>query len=417
MRFPVAMMVLLYMMSVFCDVYIYADIRCYARNKRLWSRVYAISSILLWIFITVVVCQPIRSQDDSILPVMWMLYSYLTVYLSKLVYVFFSLLGRLPVLWHRRRVNTGLWLGLPLGILTLIVMWWGVCFTRHEIQVNKLEILSDKLPESFDGYRIVQFSDAHVGTWGTDTVFISRLVDSINAQHPDIIVFTGDLVNRETRELEPFLKVLRRLNAPDGVISVLGNHDYGDYVDWRHASEREMNNALLCAWQRQMGWKMLNNEHAFLIRENDSIVMIGVENWGEPPFKQYGHIEKAYPMDSISSKNHLNDNRFKILLTHNPEHWNQETYANTNIDLTLSGHTHAMQLMLDFDSWRWSPAQYKYEQWGGLYERLNNRGEPVRIYVNIGSGEVAMPFRIGAVPEVTVLVLKSGRVSLSGKDS
>ena len=404
MRFPTPLLIILFVLTVFCDLYILRDIRHYVRRKKVWTWIYAILSLLCMAFLIVIVSMPRRSQESDILPIMWMMYTYLSIYIPKAVYVIFSLLGRIPCLWKGRRFNTGLWLGLPFALLTFIAMWWGVLAGRKEINVNHVDVVSDNIPSSFNGYKIAQFSDAHVGTWGNDTVFISRLVDSINSLKPNLIVFTGDVVNRETSELEPFLTVFRRLHAPDGVISILGNHDYGDYVDWRYPSERQANNELLAVWQRQMGWKLLNNDHTYLVNGSDSIALIGVENWGEPPFKQYGRLEKAYPASTAAPRN-LNDGKFKILLSHNPEHWKQEVSKTTDIDLTLSGHTHAMQIMLKIGDWKWSPACFKYQQWGGMYETQNPEGKSVRIYVNIGCGEVGMPFRIGATPEITLFTL------------
>jgi hypothetical protein len=284
-------------------------------------------------------------------------------------------------------------------------MWWGAAITRRQIDVVNVEISSPRLPAAFDGYRMVQISDLHVGTWGEDTSFVAELVDSVNAQHPDIILFTGDIVNRESTELAPFLNTLARLHAPDGVYSILGNHDYGDYVDWPSAADKRDNLQLLKNWQRQIGWKLLNNQRTQIVHDNDTIQLIGVENWGEPPFHQYGHLIDAYPL-STDSLQHLNDDRFKILLTHNPEHWRQEVRRISNIDLSLSGHTHAMQFELKFGNWRWSPSAWKYDQWGGLYDYINAKGEKLQIYVNIGAGEVGIPSRIGATPELTVITLR-----------
>lgn len=239
-----------------------------------------------------------------------------------------------------------------------------------------------------------------------DTSFVADLVDRVNSLHPDLIVFTGDIVNRKTDEIEPFLHTLSRLSAPDGVFSILGNHDYGDYVDWKDPADREENNRRLAHYQDSIGWTLLNNERRYIVRGNDSITLIGVENWGDPPFPVYGSLEKALSA-SRDSLYHQNDSRFKVLLTHNPEHWNQEVSHSTNIDLTLTGHTHAMQMMISLGNWKWSPAKYRYEQWGGLYERLNDRGRTVRMYVNIGSGEVGMPSRLlSAYPEITLLRLE-----------
>jgi len=355
----------------------------------------------------VIVFLPKRDSDAGIVSIMWMIYSYLSVYIAKFIYIVFSLLGGLPRIWKGKPMKLGLYAGLPFGVVGFAMMWWGAAVGRYNIEVNRVDLSLRNIPEGFDGYKIVQFSDIHVGTWGNDTKFITNLVDSINALQPDIILFTGDIVNRQTSELTPFLQILSRLEARDGVFSVLGNHDYGDYVDWKVPSERIVNNELLAQWQRQMGWRLLNNESLFLRSETtgDSIMLIGVENWGDPPFPVYGDLEKALP-SSVDSVNNQNDSNFKILMTHNPEHWNREVSCNTNIDLTLSGHTHAMQCVIQIGDWKWSPAKYRYPNWGGMYERPNLKGDTTRLYVNIGAGEVGMPARIGAaIPEITLFTL------------
>lgn len=224
------------------------------------------------------------------------------------------------------------------------------------------------------------------------------MVDTINALSPDLILFTGDIVNRHTSELLPFKQTLSRLKARQGVYSVLGNHDYGDYMDWNFPIDKENNNLQLKNIQKEMGWNMLNNQHTILHQGSDSIVLIGVENWGEPPFSVYGNLKKAYP--------NLTDSNFKILLTHNPEHWSREVVKISNIDLSLSGHTHGMQLIFQIGDWKWSPAMWKYKQWGGLYEKENTQQKTSKLYVNIGLGEVALPFRLGATPEITLITLK-----------
>jgi len=297
-------------------------------------------------------------------------------------------------------------MGFAAAVTVFLIVWWGVVYTRHAIKINSVEIASPKVPVAFNGYRIVQISDLHVGTWGNDTTFIASLVDSVNSLHPDLIVFTGDIVNRKTDELTPFVGTLSGLRARDGVISVLGNHDYGDYVDWKKPDERIENNRRLAAYQKEMGWDLLNNERRFISAGADSIMIVGVENWGDSPFPVYGDLNVALSPSRDSFYNQ-NDSRFKILLSHNPEHWNRIVSKTTNIDLTLSGHTHAMQIMVELGDWRWSPAKYRYEQWGGLYERLNDEGQSTRLYVNIGGGEVGMPARLlSANPEITLFTLR-----------
>ena len=315
-------------------------------------------------------------------------------------------------------------------MIAFAAVWTGVCYTRSHIQTVKVRLDSSRLPESFDGYKIVQISDLHLGTWGDDTSFVERLADSINAQEPDLIVFTGDIVNQKSDEMIPFIEVLSRLKAKDGVYSILGNHDYGDYVDWPTAARKKQNLDDLKRYQADAGWKMLNNGSTFITRDItapgdsvqrvDSIALIGVENWGEPPFGQYGDLDAAYPKTATSD---LNDSKFKILLTHNPEHWIREVRKRSNIDLSLSGHTHAMQMSVNGFGKRWSPSSMRYPTWGGFYtegddDRIEDFGNPdtnemarsldkSSLYVNIGSGEVGIPFRLAsAYPEITIITLK-----------
>ena len=407
MRIPVIMMIITLLGSVLIDLYITLDIRR-STKKELWWKAYAVSALLCIGFIIYVFCQPRRSEDTDILPVMWMLYSIISVYVGKLVYVIFSLIGRLISCFRSKKKRPGhvmQWIGLVCALFVFGSLWWGVGVTRHKIMVVDVDIDSPKVPRPFDGYRIAQISDLHVGTWGNDTTFISTLVDSVNSLKPDLIVFTGDIVNRRTDELTPFLPVLSRLHAPDGVLSILGNHDYGDYVDWSTPEQRTANNQKLADYQRKMGWDLLNNRRVFKTRDNDSIMLIGVENVGDPPFPTYGDLDRALS-PSRDSIFHQNDRRFKILLTHNPEHWNQDVSRDTNIDLTLSGHTHAMQIMFKVGGFEWSPAVFRYELWGGLFQRLNEEGQKTRLYVNIGAGEVGMPSRLfSAYPEITLITL------------
>lgn len=401
-------MIIVFIFTLLVDSYILWDIISYCRRrKRLCIGLHIALSILFLGLVITIACWHGDSENKSIIPLMWMLYVYASVYIPKLVYCICSGIGRLFKSTRKgRKINYGIYIGAPVSLIVFIFMWWGTLFTRNEIVVENVNIVSDKVPSAFDGYRIVQFSDAHVGTWGNDTAFVSRLVDRINSMKPELIVFTGDVVNRETSEMEPFLRILSRLHARDGVYSVLGNHDYGDYMEWKFASERDSNNALMAMWQKQIGWNLINNDRRYITHNGDSIVLIGVENWGEPPFHQYGRLTDAYPLSRDSVYN-LNDERFKILLSHNPEHWNREVSKITNVDLTLSGHTHAMQMVFDIFGYEWSPSKWRYPQWKGLYERKNEAGDTTRLYVNIGCGEVGIPARFGvAYPELTQITLK-----------
>lgn len=344
---------------------------------------------------------------------MWLIYVFGSIYISKLIYVVVSgigwLISKISGIFKRgsnRGYKTGCIIAAIISVSLFAVLWTGVLYTRSHIETRKIEIESDRLPDGFDGFKIIQFSDLHVGTWGSDTTFVSKVVDEINSKDPDLIVFTGDIVNRKTDELRPFLNVLNKLKSRNSVISVLGNHDYGDYMDWKSEEEHKLNNSLLAEWESEMGWDLINNDHRYIKHNGDSIVIIGVENWGEPPFRQYGNLTQAYN-PTCNSKEDLNDNKFKILLSHNPEHWNREVSKISNIDLTLSGHTHAMQAEIGVFGRRWSPAAWRYPQWGGLYKREKKDGNIVNLYVNIGSGEVGIPARFGvAYPELTEITLR-----------
>lgn len=425
MRLPTLTLIFVIILSLIVDYYIWEDIRKgKSRNRWKWSDIYAVSSILLWIFLIVTVCLPHRSANSGISHIMWMLTTYATIYISKIVYVLFSLIGRIPSIFRCNRQYWTKSVGAFVAIATFGYIWYGISHTRHQTEIRDVTLLSSRLPDAFDGYRIAQISDLHLGTWGKDTTFISKLVSDINAQKPDLIVFTGDIVNQKANEMNPFISLLSTLKAKDGVYSILGNHDYGDYVDWNSTKQREENLENLKNNQKKSGWKLLNNQHQFIFKTSgthtDSIALIGVENWGEPPFGQYGDLDTAYPR---KGDNHLNDSNFKILLTHNPEHWIREVRKSSNIDLSLSGHTHAMQVSADLFGKRWSVSALKYTTWGGFYTSdsegdIIDLGNPsdnniIRdldkpsLYVNIGAGEVGMPFRLGScTPEITVITLK-----------
>lgn len=267
--------------------------------------------------------------------------------------------------------------------------------TRFDTQTNEVEIASSRLPKSFDGFRLAQISDMHLASFANERghAFIDNLVDSLIAMRPDAIVFTGDLVTIESKEAIAFAQQFTRLAASGiPVYSIMGNHDYADYAGapslrWRIEDRRRLK-----AMQEEWGWQMLNNTHISLHRKQDSIQLVGVENVGEPPYTTYGNLQKA--MGALSAA----DTAFTILLSHNPHHWRSEVLPKTRIDLTLSGHTHAMQLSF----FGWSPAAWRYKEWGGLY----NEGQQY-LYVNTGIGTTGPPTRIGVRPEITLITLRS----------
>lgn len=318
----------------------------------------------------------------------WTMLFYFIAYLPKVLFIGISW----PELFLKKTKFFS-YAGLFLGILASLCYIWGAAFGRFDFAVNRVDIPSDHLPKTFKGYKIVQFSDTHLGNFGHSDRIVRELVERINAEHPDLIVFTGDLVNTRAHEIDRFAPLLMQLKAKDGVYSILGNHDYGDYVYWKNEQDHKSDFDTLLSKQQQLGWKLLRNETQFITREGDSIQITGVENWGEPPFHQYGDLAKA--------TRDVHFNGFKLLLSHNPEHWRQIVVPGYDFDLTLSGHTHAMQMAINLFGERFSPAVMKYRNWGGLYTQ-NNKS----IYVNEGIGYVLYPMRLGSGPEISVLTLR-----------
>lgn len=394
MRIPLSFLIVVIAFSLLVDGYIYLAARRRCASK-VPSRLQLVSALALYVALIVGVSMPRRSgADASLIAIMWVLFGYMTFLVPKIVFTAMDIVASLPKLWHSRRWT---WLSVAGGVIALaafLAMWWGALVNRFRIDVKETDVTFSRLPASFNGLRILQISDLHVGTYGEDDSFIRRLVSEINALHPDVVMFTGDIVNRHSSELIPFMDALSGIDAPYGVYSILGNHDYGDYSDWPSEEAKSADLEQLCRMQSDMGWKLLRNRTEYLRRGSDSLAIVGVENIGDPPFRIYGSLASAYPAtgDSVS----------KILLSHNPAHWTDSIAGreDVNIALTLSGHTHAMQI----EVCGISPASLRYPAWGGLYR---DRSGSHALYVNIGAGTVGMPMRLGATPEITLLTLKA----------
>lgn len=396
MRVTVILVTVLLLAQLCADIYLFFV--AWRRMRRIgWAKFQLYESAFFLIYAIVLLCLPARSgeSESGFLTLVWMIFGYILVYSAKLTFILFDLIASIPKLLKRKRLK---WLtavgGIGAGAM-VITICWGAFVNRFRIQVKEVPVQIESLPSSFSGYKIVQISDLHLGTFGADTTFVSQIVDRINSINPDMVVFTGDLVNQRASEAIPFVKPLKRLSARDGVFSILGNHDYGDYVRWHSEIEKEENLEQLMDLQIAMGWDLLTNSSETIYGNEacDSLILIGVENWGDPPFPQYGNLEAAYPTPA--------DSVAKILLTHNPRHWTDiiEPSDSLNIALTLSGHTHAMQIQIG----SFSPAAWRYPNcWGGLYNSSDGRQ---LLYVNIGAGTVGFPIRIGATPEITVFTL------------
>lgn len=392
MRLPLTTLIILLFVNLFIDSYTFVALRSYLKNK-LWGNISAIISVITTLAFISLFFMPVRTGGDEVVrATMWMIYALISLYVPKYLFFIFDLISRIPQIFHGKQKKWIVSLSAIIGVLVFVAMWWGALVNRFNYQIKEVTVANAELPKAFEGYKVVHISDLHLGTYGNDTTYISEIVDHVNELNADVILFTGDIVNRNSNELKPFVKTLSRLKAKDGVYSILGNHDYGDYEDWNTDAEKAANLQALKDMQAEMGWKMLNNETATLTRGNDSIKLIGVENIGDPPFHIYGDLNKAYA--------DVNDKYYKILMTHNPAHWTEsiENSDKNNIALTLSGHTHAMQM----EVCGISPARLRYRTWGGLYDDSNNH----KLYVNIGIGTVGFPARIGATPEITRITLK-----------
>ena len=295
---------------------------------------------------------------------------------------------------RRKFIST---LALGVAAIPFSALLYGMIKGKYNFKVLKYELEFADLPDAFDGFTMTQISDIHSGSFDNKNK-INYAVDLINKQKSDVILFTGDLVNNVAHEMDDWKELFSSLSAKEGVFSVLGNHDYGDYVRWNNNEEKIKNLNKLKKIQSEMGWNLMLNENFFIERQNQKIVIIGVENWGENGFKQAGDLD-------LACKN-VNDNDFKILLSHDPSHWKTKVKNDDrNFQLTLSGHTHGMQFGIEIPGWiKWSPVKYRYENWAGVYEEKGRF-----INVNRGFGFLGYPGRVGIWPEITVIKLRKKR--------
>ncbi len=308
--------------------------------------------------------------------------------IPKLLFMLCTLVGLPFNFWLHWPKAPFIYTGLAVALTVAGCILYGAFVGKTRFDVKEITFTSPRLPQGFNGYKVVQLSDIHIGSWQGNGAALQRMVDKVNALQPDLIVFTGDLVNHRAAELDDFQAILAGLKAKDGVYSILGNHDYGPYHHWESQRAQADNLADLKQREAAMGWKMLNNAHVILHHNNDSIALIGVENQGEPPFSQHGNLPQA-----MSGTEGL----FQLLLSHNPSHWRREVLPTSKVDLMLAGHTHAMQVAIGHHS----PSSMIYPEWSGMYKE-GNRG----LYVNVGLGFVGLPFRFGAWPEITLITLK-----------
>ncbi len=403
---------------ILVDLYAYRGLTLLAQH---WSNrqksvtgwaFWSLSAItLVWCLWLILSASRMNSQDFY-QAVMIFFGFFLLFYLPKLVFISFTLIKDIGLLLaggssliidkgsdagraiHKiSRSDFLLKAGLILSSIPFLSVLYGIVWGKYNFTVRRIRLSFPNLPKAFDGTKIVQFSDIHLGSFNGKTEKIEEAVQMINKVEADYILFTGDMVNTLAVEMKPYISVLRSLQAKKGKFSILGNHDYGDYHHWDSEDEKAGNLNRLVQFEEEAGLRLLRNEAVNLENEGEMISLIGLENWGRPPFPQYGDLKEATKnIDPLS---------FKILMSHDPSHWDAEVLPDTDIDLTLSGHTHGMQFAIRIPGWKWSPVQMKYPRWSGLY-----REGKQALYVNIGLGFIAFPGRIGTPPEISVFELK-----------
>lgn len=284
-------------------------------------------------------------------------------------------------------------LGLVAGFLPFFTIIYAIFKAVYNFKVYHVTVHHKDLPKAFEGFRLVHISDLHLGSLNYRYKVLDKAFTIINELNPDILCFTGDLVNNYAWELRGWDACFLKLSPKIKKYAVLGNHDYGDYSLWKTPEDKAENFSSIKAFYSKVHFKLLLNNSEIINKDGEELALVGVENWGIPPFKQYGDLE--------ASLKGLDERQFKILLSHDPTHWSEEVVAHSNIALTLAGHTHGMQAGLRIKNKSWSPIQYKYKHWAGLYKETNQF-----LYVNRGLGWLGFPGRLGMRPEITVLTLK-----------
>ncbi len=392
---------------ILIDIYAFQAVRTVVKSPWLQGLYFFVSlSVLAGLIYEISFVASSRMMES---PKMYVFGVFLAIFLPKLIIVIFMFgedIGRFFVGLYlkingsnetsfmpsrRKFVST---LALGIAAIPFASLLYGMFQGRYNYKVLKYSLAFDDLPEEFDGFTLTQISDIHSGSFDNYNK-VEYAVNLINEQKSDVILFTGDLVNDTADEMNDWKALFSTLKAPQGVFSILGNHDYGDYISWESATAKAENLQKLKTIQQEMGWNLLLNESRYIEKNGAKIALIGVENWGENGFKQAGDLTKA--CETINTKD------FKILMSHDPSHWQSQVKDDPrHFQLTLSGHTHGMQFGIEIPGIiKWSPIKYQYKNWAGIYEEFGRY-----INVNRGFGYLGYPGRVGIWPEITVIQLK-----------
>lgn len=414
MRTPIGALIFI-LILLLLDWYVFQAVKAVtisasARNRAIMQNIYwGITIFVIASFILFALTGP------DFLPKVVRTYLFAIIvglFLAKLVAVFFLLIDDirrgiqwliLKIFYSSSKLDTASeaisrsaflnWMALAAGGTLFGTLVYGFS-NKYSYRVKRVKLNFDNLPAGFKGLKVVQISDIHSGSF-TNKEAVEKGIEKILSLNPDLILFTGDLVNDRATEMHQYMDIFSRLKAPMGVYSVFGNHDYGDYVRWPDQGiSKEQNLENLKQVHADMGWRLLMNEHVELERKGDKIALLGIENWSaKARFPKHGRLDLAHKGTDKYP--------FKILMSHDPSHWDAQVLPDyKDIDLVLSGHTHGMQFGVNIPGFQWSPVQYMYKQWDGLYEN-----EKQKLYVNPGFGFIGYPGRVGILPEITLLEL------------
>jgi predicted MPP superfamily phosphohydrolase len=376
------------------DVYFFQAVKALTNNPFIITSYWLIDLLLVaGTLFVMVIRQPNQSSPRLI---SWIMALLLISMVPKLCAVPLLLLEDIVRLFRGfpPRSEWVSYLALGIAAVPFLGLIYGLTRGRHDYRVRKETLYFDDLPKYFDGFTITQLSDIHSGSF-TNKKGVEKGISLVNAQESDMILFTGDLVNNEASEMDPWIPAFSRLKAASGKFSVLGNHDYGDYKRWEKEGDKYTNLTRLKEVHTEIGFTLLLNEATTIKRNGQSISLIGVENWGKGGFHKYGDLKKATAT--------VPDKAFKVLMSHDPSHWDAVALEHDkHIHLTLSGHTHGAQFGIELFGFKWSPIKYLYRQWAGLYEKAGQY-----LYVNRGFGFLGLKGRVGIWPEITVITLRT----------
>lgn len=409
---PILFLSLIILVSLLLDFYTYKGLKMIGASipnktiKQIGTILYWSYSLVLYVGILYVMGNLGKTRNDDLMRTGMFFFSMSIIqFVPKLVFCVFQLLD--DVNWlaqkayhqvlspHGTKISRSAfltYLGAGVASIPLVGILYGIIKGKYDFYVKHQPVFLKKLPPAFHGLKVVHISDMHLGSFDKNTEAVKKGIDLINSLDADYVFFTGDLVNNYADEAFFWKDFLSSIRAKKGKFSVLGNHDYGDYVYWDSPQKKRANLEALKSFHQTIGFQLLLNESVLLEHENESIRLIGVENWGAGEFSKYGNLSLA--MRACKKE------ECKILLSHDPSHWKQEVLTQTNIDLTLSGHTHGMQFGVDLGSFKYSPVQHRYPEWSGFYMH-----DEQMIYVNPGFGFLGFSGRVGISPEITCLTL------------